>query len=157
MKVLITGANGFIGKNLVTRLRERMGTEVLTLMRSDDEKAWQALLNKADAVIHLAGENRPTNLAAFEEGNTDLTRRLCQTFQSLAKCTPVLFSSSTQAEQSNPYGRSKRAAEEVLAKLTQSNGNPVVIYRLPGVFGKWCRPNYNSVVATFCHKKARYN
>jgi UDP-2-acetamido-2,6-beta-L-arabino-hexul-4-ose reductase len=155
MKVLVTGANGFIGKNLVFRLRERPDTEVLTLMREDGDSAWQAALVQADAVVHLAGENRPTDLAAYEKVNTGLTQRMCQTLQCLGKRIPVLFSSSVQAEQDNPYGRSKRAAEEALAQLAKSNGNPVAIYRLPGVFGKWCRPNYNSVVATFCHNKAR--
>ncbi|WP_240606741.1 NAD-dependent epimerase/dehydratase family protein [Limnohabitans parvus] len=154
MKVLVTGANGFIGKNLVLRLRERADTEVLTLMREDGDSAWQAALAQADAVVHLAGENRPTDPAAFDAVNTGLTQRLCDTLQSMGKRIPVLFSSSAQAEQDNPYGRSKRAAEAALAQLAKSNGNPVAIYRLPGVFGKWCRPNYNSVVATFCHNKA---
>jgi UDP-2-acetamido-2,6-beta-L-arabino-hexul-4-ose reductase len=154
MKVLVTGANGFIGKNLVLRLRERVDTEALTLMRGDSDSAWQAALSQADAVVHLAGENRPTDPEAFNAVNTGLTRRLCETMQSMGKLIPVLFSSSAQAEQDNPYGRSKRAAEEALAQLAKSNGNPVAIYRLPGVFGKWCRPNYNSVVATFCHNKA---
>lgn len=154
MKVVVTGANGFIGKNLVLRLRERAGTEVLTLMRGDGDSAWLAALAQADAVVHLAGENRPTNPAAFDTVNTGLTQRLCQILQSMGKRIPVVFSSSAQAEQDNPYGRSKRAAEEALAQLAKSNGNPVAIYRLPGVFGKWCRPNYNSVVATFCHNKA---
>jgi UDP-2-acetamido-2,6-beta-L-arabino-hexul-4-ose reductase len=154
MKVLVTGANGFIGKNLVLRLRERDETEVLTLMREDGARAWQAALAQADAVVHLAGENRPLDPAAFDVVNTGLTQRLCDTLQSMGKRIPVFFSSSAQAEHDNPYGRSKRASEEALAQLAKSNGNPVAIYRLPGVFGKWCRPNYNSVVATFCHNKA---
>jgi UDP-2-acetamido-2,6-beta-L-arabino-hexul-4-ose reductase len=154
MKVLVTGANGFIGKNLVLRLHEQVGTEVLTLTRGDGDSAWQATLAKADAVVHLAGENRPTDPAAFDAVNTGLTQRLCETLQSLGKRIPVLFSSSAQAEQDNPYGRSKQAAEDALALLAHNNGNPVAIYRLPGVFGKWCKPNYNSVVATFCHNKA---
>jgi UDP-2-acetamido-2,6-beta-L-arabino-hexul-4-ose reductase len=154
MKVLVTGANGFIAKNLVLRMRERAGTDVLTLTRSDGDTAWQAALAQADAVVHLAGENRPTDPAAFDAVNTDLTQRLCHTLQSLGKRIPVLFSSSAQAEQDNPYGRSKLAAEKALAQLAKTNSNPVAIYRLPGVFGKWCRPNYNSVVATFCHNKA---
>ena len=154
MKILVTGANGFIGKNLVLRLRERADTEVLALVREDGDNAWQAALAQADAVVHLAGENRPTNPAAFDAVNTGLTHRLCQTLQSMGKRIPVLFSSSAQAEQDNPYGRSKRAAEEVFSQLANNNGNPVAIYRLPGVFGKWCRPNYNSVVATFCYNKA---
>lgn len=154
MKVLVTGANGFIGKNLVLRLRERTDIEVLTLLRTDSDSLWQVALAQADAVVHLAGENRPANPAAFEAVNTGLTQRLCEVLQSMNKRIPVVFSSSAQAEQDNPYGRSKRAAEEVLAQLVQNHGNPVAIYRLPGVFGKWCRPNYNSVVATFCHNKA---
>ena len=154
MKVLVTGANGFIGKNLVLRLRERVGTEVLTLIRGDGHSAWQDALAQADAVVHLAGENRPNDPAAFTEANIGLTQRLCKSLESMGKRTPVFFSSSAQAEQDNPYGRSKRAAEEALVQLAESNGNPVAIYRLPGVFGKWSRPNYNSVVATFCHNKA---
>jgi UDP-2-acetamido-2,6-beta-L-arabino-hexul-4-ose reductase len=154
MKVLVTGANGFIGKNLVLRLREHADNEVLTLMREDGEEAWLCALTQADAVVHLAGENRPTDPATFDSVNIGLTKRLCDTLQRMCKRIPVLFSSSTQAEQDSPYGRSKRAAEEALAQLAQSCGNPVTIYRLPGVFGKWCRPNYNSVVATFCHNKA---
>ena len=154
MKVLVTGANGFIGKNLVLRLRERVGIEVLTLIRGDGDSAWHAALTQADVVVHLAGENRPTDPAAFDAVNTGLTQRLCQILQSMGKRIPVLLSSSAQAEQDNPYGRSKLAAEEALAQLAKSNGNSVAIYRLPGVFGKWCRPNYNSVVATFCYNKA---
>lgn len=154
MKVLVTGANGFIGKNLVLRLRERQGIEVLTLTRSDNEHAWRATLAQADAVVHLAGENRPTDPTAFHAVNTGLTQLLCQTLQSLERRIPVLFSSSAQAEQDNEYGRSKRAAEVVLEQFAECHDNPVAIYRLPGVFGKWCRPNYNSVVATFCHNKA---
>jgi len=127
----------------------------LILTRGDDDSAWQAALAQADAVVHLAGENHPTDPAAFDTVNTGLTQRLCQILQSMGKRIPVLFSSSAQAKQDNPYGRSKWAAEEALAQLAQGNGNPVAIYRLPGVFGKWCRPNYNSVVATFCHNKAR--
>jgi len=154
MKVLVTGANGFIGKNLALRLRELKHSEVLTLVRGDGESAWQAALAQADAVVHLAGENRPINPAAFDTVNTGLTQLLCRTLEYMSKPIPVLFSSSVQAKQDNPYGRSKLAAEEALGQLVHSNGSPVAIYRLPGVFGKWCRPNYNSVVATFCHNKA---
>ena len=154
MKVLVTGANGFIGKNLVLRLREFSGTEVLTLVRGEGESEWQNALAQADAVVHLAGENRPINPEDFDSVNTGLTQFLCRTLECMSKPIPVLFSSSAQAKQDNPYGRSKLAAEEALVQLTQSNGNPVAIYRLPGVFGKWSKPNYNSVVSTFCHNKA---
>jgi UDP-2-acetamido-2,6-beta-L-arabino-hexul-4-ose reductase len=108
----------------------------------------------ADVVIHLAGENRPASPDAFEQVNAGLTRQICNGLRALGKSTPLLLASSAQAELDNPYGRSKLAAEQAVAALAQGNGNPVAIYRLTGVFGKWCKPNYNSVVATFCHNKA---
>jgi UDP-2-acetamido-2,6-beta-L-arabino-hexul-4-ose reductase len=154
MRVLITGADGFIGKNLVIRLREISAFEILTISRTDSEDKLCQFLAIADVVVHLAGENRPANPAAFEEVNFRFTQRLCQILQSAGKTIPVLFSSSVQSELNNPYGHSKRAAEKALEKLSLDNGNPVAIFRLPGVFGKWCRPNYNSVVATFCFNKA---
>jgi UDP-2-acetamido-2,6-beta-L-arabino-hexul-4-ose reductase len=154
MKVLVTGANGFIGKNLVLRLDEQADTEVLTFTRGNTDAELQAALVLADVIIHLAGENRPGSPDAFEQVNAGLTRQICDGLRALGKSTPLLLASSTQAELDNPYGRSKLAAEHAVAELSQANGNPVAIYRLPGVFGKWCKPNYNSVVATFCHNKA---
>lgn len=154
MKVLVTGANGFIGKNLVLRLREQADTEVLSFVRGDSDDQLQAALVLADAVIHLAGENRPATPDAFEQVNAGLTLRICDGLRTLGKSIPLLLASSAQAELNNPYGRSKLAAEQAVAQLANDNGNPVAIYRLPGVFGKWCKPNYNSVVATFCHNKA---
>jgi UDP-2-acetamido-2,6-beta-L-arabino-hexul-4-ose reductase len=153
-RVLVTGAQGFVGKNLVLRLREQAGLEVLTFVRGDDDAALQAALSAADAVIHLAGENRPASPEDFELVNAGLTRRVCDGLLALRKTVPVLLASSAQAELDNPYGRSKLAAEQAVAQLAAINGNPVAIYRLPGVFGKWCKPNYNSVVGTFCHNKA---
>lgn len=154
MKVLVTGANGFIGKNLVLRLREQADTEVLSFVRGDSEAQLQAALVLADAVIHLAGENRPASPEAFDQVNVGLTRQICDGLCTLGKSIPLLLASSAQAELDSPYGRSKLAAEQVVAQLVHDNGNPVAIYRLPGVFGKWCKPSYNSVVATFCHNKA---
>lgn len=154
MKVLVTGANGFIGKNLVLRLREQADTEVLTFVRGQDDVALIEVLGQCDGVVHLAGENRPADEQAFSDVNRGLTERVCQGLEQLGKTIPVILASSTQAEQDNPYGRSKLAAEQVLQVLANEHGNPVAIYRLPGVFGKWCKPNYNSVVATFCHNKA---
>lgn len=151
MKVLVTGANGFIGKNLVMRLRERLDTQVYTFVRGQDDTALRDALSRVDAVVHLAGENRPAKVQAYDEVNAGLTLALCKALTDLGISIPVLFSSSTQANQDNLYGRSKLAAEEALAKLSQFNHNPVAIYRLPGVFGKWCKPNYNSVVATICY------
>jgi UDP-2-acetamido-2,6-beta-L-arabino-hexul-4-ose reductase len=153
-KLLVTGANGFIGKNLVLRLREQAGIEVLTYLRGEDDAALLEALGQCEAVVHLAGENRPADVQAFSDVNTGLTERVCQGLRALGKTIPLIFASSAQAELDNPYGRSKLAAEQVVQALSNDHGNPVAIYRLPGVFGKWCKPNYNSVVATFCHNKA---
>lgn len=154
MKLLVTGANGFIGKNLMLRLRELAEYEVLTFVRGQSDADLRGVLAHADAVVHLAGENRPADVQAFAEVNTGLTERICIGLRDLGKKIPLLLASSAQAEQDNPYGRSKLAAEQVVQALADEHGNPVAIYRLPGVFGKWCKPNYNSVVATFCHNKA---
>lgn len=158
-RILVTGANGFIGKNLVVRLNELANITVSTFVRGDDMARLPQLVAQADAVMHLAGENRPADEAAFSQVNTGLTSALCDAI--LQACTttgryvPLVLASSTQAERDNPYGRSKLAAEGAVKALTQATGNPCVVFRLPGVFGKWCKPNYNSVVATFCHNLAR--
>jgi UDP-2-acetamido-2,6-beta-L-arabino-hexul-4-ose reductase len=155
MTVLVTGANGFIGKNLVLRFRERAGYEVITIVRGQDNEQLLAMLHRSDAIVHLAGENRPDDANMFAVGNTALTDCLCQNLRRLGKAIPVLLASSSQASLDNPYGRSKLAAEHIVEDLVRENSNPVAIYRFPGVFGKWCKPNYNSVVATFCYNKAR--
>lgn len=158
-RVLITGANGFIGKNLQVRLSELPGFVISTFVRGDDAAKLSALLAQADVVVHLAGENRPADEAAFAHVNAGLTQALCNALRTEAAATgrklSLLLSSSTQAERDNPYGRSKLAAEQSVQALAQEVGNPVLVFRLPGVFGKWCKPNYNSVVATFCHNLAR--
>ncbi len=158
-KILITGANGFIGKNLLVRLGELPDHSAITFVRGDEVARLPALVAEADAVIHLAGENRPADEAAFAQVNTGLTAALCDAVRDVIRNTgrtvPLVLASSTQAERDNPYGRSKLAAEEAVQDLAQATGNPCVVFRLPGVFGKWCRPNYNSVVATFCHNLAR--
>lgn len=155
MRVLVTGAHGFIGKNLVVHLSERASTVILPFVRGESEEKLSSLLARADAVVHLAGENRPADVADFARANTDLTRTLCEAISMTGRKIPLIFASSTQADQDNSYGQSKRVAEQLVEAFANETGNPTVIYRLPGVFGKWCRPNYNSVVATFCHNIAR--
>lgn len=155
MKVVVTGADGFIGQNLRAHFLERKDVEVLPLGRRSTEDDWAAALARADRVFHLAGVNRPQDPAEFTSGNRDLTRRLCELLRAGGRAVPVLYTSSIQAERDNPYGVSKRGAEDALLEYGRATGAPVHIHRLPNVFGKWCRPNYNSAVATFCHNIAR--
>lgn len=158
-RVLVTGAQGFIGKNLVVRLGELPGFEVLPFVRGDNPATLPALLAQADAVVHLAGENRPQDERAFATVNTGLTVALCEALAGEARSTgrrlPLVLASSAQAERDNAYGKSKLAAEQAVQAWAAATGSAAVVFRLPGVFGKWCKPNYNSVVATFCHNLAR--
>ena len=154
MHVLITGSKGFIGKNLVVELSSIETYSFDTFDRGDSFEMLESKIRQADAVIHLAGENRPSNSEDFEIGNHQLTKLICEAIERLEKKIPIIFSSSTQAEDGNLYGDSKLAAENALHTLEEKTGCPVSIYRLPGVFGKWSRPNYNSVVATFCYNIA---
>ena len=157
--ILITGANGFVGKNLQLHLSERKDVQVRCFTRANTVDELPALLDGADFVFHLAGVNRPQDPAAFVVGNAGLTQALCTALAQVAATTgrkvPVVFASSIQAAQDNAYGQSKRAAEDALFALQHEYGVPVHVFRLPNVFGKWARPNYNSAVATFCHNTAR--
>jgi UDP-2-acetamido-2,6-beta-L-arabino-hexul-4-ose reductase len=159
MRVLITGANGFIGKNLQLHLAERKDVQVLCFTRANSPSDLPAILQGVDFVFHLAGINRPQDPHEFTIGNTDLTKTLCDSLCAVAATTgkviPVVYSSSSQAALDNPYGQSKQGAEDALLAARLSHHIPVHIFRLPNVFGKWCKPNYNSVVATFCHNTAR--
>ncbi|NLH15138.1 MAG: SDR family oxidoreductase [Phycisphaerae bacterium] len=152
--VLITGARGFIGRNLAARLAR---IEDLTFHLYDvncglaDLEAW---LSQADVIFHLAGVNRPEHVEEFETGNAGFTDQLCKGLYRLGRTPKIIMSSSIQAELDNPYGISKRRGEEYLIAFARQTGAPVSIYRLKNVYGKWCRPNYNSVTATFCHNIA---
>ena len=159
MKVLITGANGFVGKNLQLHLAERKDVQVVCFTRDDDVAQLPALLQGVDFVFHLAGVNRPQDPQEFVSGNVDLMQALCQAVgavaESAGKRVPIVYTSSTQAGYDNSYGESKRKAEDTLLAFAHSHQVPVHIFRLPNVFGKWCKPNYNSAVSTFCHNIAR--
>lgn len=154
MRILITGANGFIGKNLQVRLGELHGYTIRTYCKDQSLIELEQLVNTSDFIFHLAGINRPQNPAEFTQGNTELTEYLCELIAKSGRNIPIVISSSTQAELDNQYGLSKRAAEEALLKLKREQNNSVYIYRLPNVFGKWSRANYNSAVATFCYNIA---
>lgn len=171
MNVLITGANGFVGRNLTQRLyalrdgRDRTRPalridEVLLYTRESAPETLAAYCRSADFVVHLAGVNRPQDPEEFTTGNTDLTRTLLAQLRQSGNRCPVLLASSIQASLTgryadSPYGQSKRAAEALLRAYSEQTGAKGLIYRFPNLFGKWCRPNYNSVVATFCHNIAR--
>jgi UDP-2-acetamido-2,6-beta-L-arabino-hexul-4-ose reductase len=153
MKVLVTGANGFIGKNLLVHLHEQ-GIKSIIFTRGMSLNDLANALDGADFVFHLAGVNRPKDVVEFSENNSRLTEQLCDLIRANGRQIPVLFTSSIQAGTENPYGISKIAAEDALVALEKDTGSPVYVYRLPNVFGKWSRPNYNSAVATFCHNIA---
>lgn len=150
-KVLVTGSRGFIGKNLVQALSRRDDIEVSRFDSGDDISSLSELLREAEIIYHLAGVNRPQEVEDFEKGNTDLTRTIVSTLRDLNRKPAIVLSSSTQALFDNPYGISKKKAEDALIEYHRETDAPVFIYRLTNVFGKWCKPNYNSVVATFCY------
>ncbi len=166
MKILITGAGGFVGKNLMATLENiqsgkaahALGNEALTLFPYDIDTPPEMLRTycaEADFVVHLAGVNRPEKEEDFMHGNFGFSKTLLDTLSAAGNHCPVLLSSSIQASLDNPYGRSKKAGEDLFFAYGKETGAKVLVYRFPNVFGKWCRPGYNSVVATFCHQIAR--
>lgn len=147
----MTGAHGFIAKNLRLHLSERNDIDVVFFTRDHTTAELGNLLEGVEFVVHLAGVNRPKNIDEFKQGNVNLTQSLCLAIEKTGRKIPVIYSSSIQAESDNPYGRSKRDAEEVLIRFSMQTESPLYIFRLPNVFGKWCKSHYNSAVATFCH------
>jgi UDP-2-acetamido-2,6-beta-L-arabino-hexul-4-ose reductase len=165
MNILITGARGFIGKNLIAQLNNisqgkakgfesLAGLVVLPYDMDSDPSLLAEYCSEADFVFHLAGVNRPKEVGEFMEGNFGFTSQLLAALEQAGNRCPVMISSSIQAALDNPYGVSKKAGEELLFDYSKRTGAPVLVYRFPNVFGKWCRPNYNSAVATFCHNIA---
>lgn len=169
MKILVTGAAGFVGKNLVASLRNlqkgfdrtRPGLSVEQIYEYDldtDPGLLDTFCREADFVFHLAGVNRPKDPAEFMAGNFGFTSRLLEALKEAGNRCPIMLASSIQAtcigRYDSDYGRSKKAGEELLFDYSKETGAPVLVYRFPNLFGKWCRPNYNSAVATFCHNMA---
>ena len=152
--ILITGAGGFVGKNLVATLRTAGYTDLMLFEKDDTPETLADYCRRAAFVVHLAGINRPTDPSEFYTGNAGLTDTLLANLEAAGNTAPVLVTSITHAELDNDYGKSKRQAEEAIFAHRRRTGATVYVFRMPGVFGKWCRPNYNSVVATFCHNVA---
>ncbi len=155
LKILITGAQGFIGKNLTAELRNHGYKDIYLFDRDTEEKLLDQYTRDCDFVFHLAGVNRPREEKEFMAGNFGFTSKLLAGLKKHNNTCPVMISSSIQAEKDNPYGKSKKAGEDIVFAYAKESGAKVLVYRFPNVFGKWSRPNYNSVIATFCHNIAR--
>jgi UDP-2-acetamido-2,6-beta-L-arabino-hexul-4-ose reductase len=154
MKILVTGAKGFIGTHLVTVLENRKNQIIYPYDIDTDPALLDTYCRDVDIVFHLAGVNRPKNQTEYMIGNYGFTSTLLDTLKKYNNNAPVLLSSSIQASLDNPYGKSKKAGEDLLFNYGEETGAKVVVYRFPNVFGKWCRTNYNSAIATFCHNIA---
>lgn len=152
--ILITGAGGFVGKNLVAELTARGYTSLLCFEKDDTPETLADYCRRAAFVVHLAGINRPKDPSEFYAGNSGLTDTMLSLLETSGNSCPVLVTSSIQAALDNDYGKSKKQAEDAIFEHGKRTGAPVYVFRMEGVFGKWCRPNYNSVVATFCHNIA---
>lgn len=153
--VLVTGSAGFVGKNLLVALMRRDDVKVIPYDLEHNSSVLEHGLAEADIIYHLAGVNRPQNEEEFISGNAGLTEHMLAQLAEIGRKPTFVITSSIQAALDNPYGCSKKAAEDAVLRYKSASGAPVCIYRLPGVFGKWSRPNYNTVVATFCHNIAR--
>lgn len=151
MKILLTGSKGFVGKNLVVHFSEMDNVEILEFNRDTDFSYVEKNIEDIDYIFHLAGVNRPTDVKEFYEGNTDLTQQIVDLLKSKDLKIPIIYTSSIQAGLDNDYGKSKKQAEDAIFEY----GNGSLVYRLHNVFGKWCKPNYNSVIATFCNNIAQ--
>ena len=155
MNILVTGSKGFIGSNLIAALKEKKDLNLFYFDRNSSENDLDSFVKNADFVFHLAGVNRPTKTEDFEEVNVKLTEKILNLLELHDKRIPFIFTSSIQSLSDSSYGRSKKNAELMLIERAKRFDLPLIIFRLPNVFGKWSKPNYNSVVATFCHNISR--
>jgi UDP-2-acetamido-2,6-beta-L-arabino-hexul-4-ose reductase len=155
MKILVTGSKGFIGKNLIAELKNRNYNDIFEFSKETNLNLFDNYCKEADFVFHLAGVNRPKDQSEFMDGNYGFTLTLLETLKKHNNTCPVMISSSIQAGINNPYGISKKAGENLLFEYSKETGAKVLVYRLPNVFGKWSKPNYNSAIATFCYNVAR--
>lgn len=154
MKILITGAKGFVGRNLIIELKNQGYNEILEYDTDSNPDMLDEYARICEFIFHLAGVNRPENPDDFMKGNLGFTSQLLEKLKKHNNKAPILITSSTQASLDNPYGKSKKASEDLIFEYGKQTGSPVYVYRLPNVFGKWCRPNYNSAIATFCNNIA---
>lgn len=155
MKILVTGSKGFIGKNLIAELKNQEYLDILEFDLDSNPSLLDIYCRETDFVFHLAGINRPQELSEFMTGNFGFTSTLLESLKKHRNTCPVMISSSIQADIDNAYGKSKKAGEDLMLAYAKETGAKVFIYRFPNVFGKWCRPNYNSAIATFCNKIAK--
>ncbi len=155
MKILVTGSKGFVGKNLIAELKNRGYEDIFEFDIDTDKSLLDNYTKECDFVFHLAGVNRPKDEKEFMEGNFGFTSELLDLLKKHNNKAPILITSSIQAEKDNPYGKSKKAGEDLLFEYSHKTEAKVFVYRLPNLFGKWSRPNYNSVVSTFCYNIAR--
>lgn len=154
MDILVTGSNGFVGKNLVANLMQT-DHNIMQFDKSNTMDELITMVEKSDFIFHLAGINRPEKIEEFTEGNVDLIAQLLDAHKGANSKSPIVVSSSIQAELENPYGKSKLAGEKLVQEYGTDNNVETYIYRFSNLFGKWSRPNYNSVISTFCHNVAR--
>ncbi|MEI5993364.1 capsular polysaccharide biosynthesis protein CapF [Candidatus Enterococcus mansonii] len=155
MKILVTGSGGFVGKNLISELKNQGYSEIMSFDRETEISLLDEYCKQAEFVFHLAGINRPKNDEEFMEGNFGFTTLLLNKLKENNNMCPIVISSSIQASLDNSYGKSKKAGEDALLQYSEETGAKVYIYRFPNLYGKWSKPNYNTVVATFCYKIAR--
>jgi len=155
MKILVTGAKGFVGKNLIAQLKNKGYTNIFEFDKDTDKRLLEEWTKECEFVFHLAGVNRPKEEKEFMEGNFGFTSELLELLEKHKNKATIVITSSIQAKQDNPYGKSKKAGEDLLFDYSKKTGSKVLVYRLSNLFGKWSRPNYNSVVATYCYNITR--